>query len=128
MIAATTPELVIVQKSGLTVRVRVENLVAPIIKAQLVIKADLAAPDDTAIITKIVTTAAGADGVVADPGVQGGEGVIEFTIGPDDADNAALTMAYYSSVKVWPSSGDPYTPKKSRRGVRVIAAGVDAIT
>jgi hypothetical protein len=121
-------EIVLYPFSGKQIEFLVNSNVSPsIVKAVLMVKANLNDADGSALITKTIYATGNEHGIItADLNSEGSYvPLLIFTITPIETQNLVIGARLFTSLKVWNgSTSAPASPAKGRRGVRVEAPGV----
>jgi hypothetical protein len=83
----------------------------PLSVGRLVIKANIADPDGSALVNKIVTSAPSADGQILDPGMVNGVAIVLFTLPKTVTDDFTAGQKYFWDVEVFDVSNNANTPR-----------------
>jgi len=99
-----------------------------IAKAYYMIKANLEDDDKAALVTLTITSSPNAQGVISDSGADDGTGKLTFFISSSALNGLDSKRTYYSSIKCILSNGNASCPRDPDAPVRILAAGIGAVS
>jgi hypothetical protein len=107
--------------SDITISRRIEGGANPIVRAQLIAKADAADADENAILLKTISPALTSAGQITDTGASSRVAAIQFELSP--IETAQLTTTSYYAISATDSAGNLYVLERG-----ILTAAVPTVT